>query len=434
MKKTFRYFFVLGLFSPIILLASTHLNSAKFIPVKNGVVARFTFNSPVKYHYFSLSKPDRFVLDFDKTITNKKIKLNYSGGIVKNIRVSNIKNQLRLVFDLNASAKARIILKNKTLTMNLVQIKKQRVKRRSPSIYLSAAQFNKLKPKAAMVVIDPGHGGKDPGATGPKGIHEKNVVLEIAKDLRADLKPYKTINVDMTRKGDYFVTLRGRLAVARKDKANVFVAIHADSFYNRTARGASVFALSEHGASSEAARWLASSENYSVLGGAKFKDRSRAVRSVLLDLSQAVTIQDSLNFGKDIYASLKKVTDMHTYHVEQAPFVVLKSPDIPSLLVETGFISNPFEEHRLNSSPYQHTLGMALKNGIVKYLYQHPPHDSLIAWQQAGKLKVTLKKKTSLASLARAYNVSILSLQKANATKAKNFKRGEKIQIPQASV
>ena len=176
MKKTFRYFFVLGLFSPIILLASTHLNSAKFIPVKNGVVARFTFNSPVKYHYFSLSKPDRFVLDFDKTITNKKIKLNYSGGIVKNIRVSNIKNQLRLVFDLNASAKARIILKNKTLTMNLVQIKKQRVKRRSPSIYLSAAQFNKLKPKAAMVVIDPGHGGKDPGATGPKGIHEKNTI------------------------------------------------------------------------------------------------------------------------------------------------------------------------------------------------------------------------------------------------------------------
>jgi N-acetylmuramoyl-L-alanine amidase len=252
-------------------------------------------------------------------------------------------------------------------------------KPRRPKPYLSVNKMKPAKPRLAIVVIDPGHGGKDPGATGPKGIHEKNVVLSVAKDLRADLKKVPTIGVDMTRTTDHFVTLRGRLRKARRDKASVFVAIHADSFYKQTARGASVFALSDHGASSEAARWLANSENHAALGGTTFKNHSRAVKSVLLDLSQAATIKDSLILGQDVYQSLKHVTDMHSYHVEQAPFVVLKSPDIPSLLVEIGFISNPFEEKRLNSVAYQHKIAAALEKGIVKYLYQHPPRGSLIA-------------------------------------------------------
>lgn len=225
----------------------------------------------------------------------------------------------------------------------------------------------------AVVIIDPGHGGKDPGATGQRGTHEKNIVLAIGKDLYDDLAAQKGITPVMTRNGDYFVTLRGRLQLARKGKGDLFMAIHADAFSNLDARGATVFALSEHGATSEAARWLAQKENYSELGGVSLSDKSYMLRSVLLDLSQTATIQDSLQFGYAELAALKKVSRLHENFVEQAPFMVLKSPDIPSLLIETGFISNRDEEAQLNDPSYQKQLASALAAGIVNYLQQNPP-------------------------------------------------------------
>lgn len=236
----------------------------------------------------------------------------------------------------------------------------------------------------AVIVIDPGHGGKDPGASGSGGIDEKNVVLAIAKDLDVDLKKEPHITPELTRHGDYFVTLRGRLRLARKGRADLFMAIHADAYSDNYAHGASVFALSEQGASSEAARWLAQKENYSELGGVDLADKSYELRSVLIDLSQTASISESLQYGWSIVNALRQNhMTLHRGTVEQAPFVVLKSPDIPSLLIETGFISNQQEELNLNNPDYQQKLAEALAEGVVSYLKHYPPPGTWFALQHS---------------------------------------------------
>lgn len=288
--------------------------------------------------------------------------------------------------------------------------------------------------KAAQVVIDPGHGGKDPGATGPKGIHEKNIVLAIARKIQNDLTKHPTIKMHLTRHQDHFVSLRGRLNLARKHHADVFAAIHADAFYQSGAHGASVYALSQHGATSEAARWLAHSENYAVLGGADFKGHKHQVQSVLLNLSQKATIASSVQLGQTVLHQLSKTTDLHKHQVEQAPFVVLKSPDIPSVLIETGFISNRHEEKRLNSSSYQHKLAYAIAHGIIHYLYKNPPHNSLIARQQRGQLHTQIHQGDTLSSLARDYLTSVHKIQQLNPDLGKTLHPGQKIAVPPASI
>lgn len=239
------------------------------------------------------------------------------------------------------------------------------------------------KPRNIEVVIDPGHGGKDPGATGPHGVHEKTVVLAISKVIVHDLNRVYGIHADLTRKGDYYLTLRQRLRIARRDKADLFIAIHADEYKNANVQGASVFALSQHGASSEAARWIAKRENESELGGINhFNANSQQVRSVLLDLSQTVTIAQSLQVGQVVIDSLKLVTPLHQPYVEQAAFVVLKSPDIPSLLIETGFISNPIEEKELSTPSYQVKIAGAIAQGVVNYFEMHPPRGTIFYDEQ----------------------------------------------------
>jgi len=284
----------------------------------------------------------------------------------------------------------------------------------------------------ATVIIDPGHGGKDPGASGPTGKHEKTVVLAICKDLNTDLQQYAGIKTAMTRNSDYFVTLWGRLVEARKNQGDIFVAVHADSYLNNVAHGASVFALSEHGASSVAAKWLARRENEAVLGGAKFSDNSRDVQSVLLNLSTTATIADSIKLGTNVIQELGDVTHLHTGHIEQAPFMVLKNPDIPSILVETGFISNANEEANLSSPEYEEKLASAIATGIVDYLYKNPPQDSLIALQQTGHLTITVPKDSSVTAIARAYNVSADALREANDLHDNEISAGTELKIPRA--
>lgn len=236
-----------------------------------------------------------------------------------------------------------------------------------------------------IVVIDPGHGGKDPGATGPKGHHEKMVVLAIAKQLQKQINSYPGFKAVLTRGDDRYLTLRYRLALAREYHGDMFVAIHADAFINATARGASVFALSQRGATSEAARWLAQRENQSeLMGGVDLADKDQTLRSVLIDLSQTATISASLNMGSGIISHLRQIMPMHAYHVEQAAFVVLKSPDIPSLLVETGFISNPTEEQQLIMRSHQQKVAQAIAKGIVNYFRTHPPRGSWLATHTHG--------------------------------------------------
>lgn len=239
-------------------------------------------------------------------------------------------------------------------------------------------QYNNLR-RPIVIVIDPGHGGKDPGTISPNGIREKDVVLAISRDLFQLLQKEPGYRSALTRTNDYFIPLRGRLAIARQDKGDMFIAIHADAAGESDATGAAVFALSPHGASSEAARWLAEKENYSELGAVPLSDKSDMLRSVLIDLSQTATISSSLQLGSALLPQLAKVGRLHYTHVETAPFMVLKSPDIPSLLVETGFLSNPLEERRLSDPRYQQEIAQALFTGIKNYFWNNPPPGTLIA-------------------------------------------------------
>ncbi|KQQ33707.1 N-acetylmuramoyl-L-alanine amidase [Duganella sp. Leaf126] len=224
------------------------------------------------------------------------------------------------------------------------------------------------------IALDPGHGGEDPGASGSNGSREKDIVLAIAKRLKGKLEAIPNLRVMLTRDGDYFVPLGKRVDKARKVQADLFVSIHADAFVQPTARGSSVFALSEKGASSSAARWLADKENEAdTIGGVNVRSHDRQLASVLLDLSTTAQINDSLKLGKSVLAEIGGINRLHKGSVEQAGFAVLKAPDIPSILIETAFISNPEEEARLRDENYQNQLADAIVKGIRSYFARNPP-------------------------------------------------------------
>lgn len=225
-----------------------------------------------------------------------------------------------------------------------------------------------------IVAIDAGHGGEDPGAIGPSGLYEKDVVLSIAQKLRARINAQPGMRAMLTRESDYFVPLQDRVGKARRVQADLFVSIHADAFMNPQARGASIFALSDKGATSAAARWMAKRENASdMVGGVNIKAKDSSVMRALLDMSTTAQIKDSLKLGQAVLSHLGKVGKLHKPRVEQAGFAVLKAPDIPSILVETGFISNPEEEAKLRDEDYQARLADALMSGIRRYFERNPP-------------------------------------------------------------
>lgn len=223
------------------------------------------------------------------------------------------------------------------------------------------------------IAIDPGHGGEDPGAIGASGSREKDITLKVAKKLKARIDSDPNMRAVLTRDGDYFIPLHGRVMKARKMQADLFISIHADAFTNPAARGSSVFALSEKGATSASARYLAKKENESdLIGGVSLNVKDPVLARTLLDLSQTATINDSLKLGKAVLGQIGNINKLHKNHVEQAGFAVLKSPDIPSILVETAFISNPEEERRLNDDEYQDTLVTSIFEGIQKYFATNP--------------------------------------------------------------
>lgn len=228
--------------------------------------------------------------------------------------------------------------------------------------------------RLVTVVIDPGHGGEDPGAVGRGGSLEKNVTLEIARRLKAKIDAQPNMRALLTRNGDYFIPLGQRVAKARRLRADLFVSIHADAFVKPTARGSSVFVLSENGASSTAARWLANKENAAdLIGGVNIDVKDPHLARTLLDLSQTATLNDSLKLAKAVLGEIGGINALHKGHVEQAGFAVLKAPDIPSILVETAFISNPEEEQRLTDDGYQDKMADALLSGIQRYFALNPP-------------------------------------------------------------
>ena len=225
-----------------------------------------------------------------------------------------------------------------------------------------------------IVVLDPGHGGEDPGAVGQRGTYEKNVALAIARKLKARIDAEPGMRAALTRDDDYFVPLATRVRKAQAVQADLFVSIHADAFRERSARGSSVFALSENGATSAAARWLAQKENAAdLIGGVNLDVRDPALARTLIDLSQTAQISDSLKVGRHVLDGIGNVNPLHKTAVEQAGFAVLKAPDIPSILVETAFISNPDEELKLRSDRHQSQFAESMRDGIKRYFASNPP-------------------------------------------------------------
>jgi len=364
-----------------------------------------TFNKPVNYKLFSLPEPSRLVVDIINAQYNvqKKTSIEFDHTDISDFR-HGIQDgyNLRIVFDLKQSThfstttqqgktfhvfihlmqqpeklQTKPQPKSQNLSPNLKELIKNDVKLEAlPKANKNSSVGIAPLPRKEkfVVIIDPGHGGKDSGARGPQGILEKNVTLAIAKDLESFIDAQPNMKAILTRKDDYYVGLRQRLAIARKAKGDLFIAIHADAFEEMNAKGASVYALSLHGSTSEAALWLSQKENYSELGNidlGSIENANSEIRSVLIDLSQAATISASLKLGQDTLQQLGKLTELHHDCVEQAPFMVLKSPDIPSVLVETGFITNPEEEIRLKTHDYQEKLANALMSGIKAYCQQN---------------------------------------------------------------
>lgn len=358
------------------------------------------FSGQFTYRAFILPTPNRLVLDLSQTSGH----LNWSRIVLDKTNIIRLRTghptpqSLRLVFDLKQSMTFKTSVwqpanKNlRGLRIDLVPFGLKNASQVSKPAHINEKKIVHAphqsvvhKPSGSLrdvvVVIDPGHGGKDPGAIGQKRTAEKQVVLAIALKLKQLIDRQPGMRAVLTRTGDYYIGLRERMYIARKDDADIFVAIHADAFNNPNSNGASVFALSAKGATSEAARWLAEKENYSELGGVNLKgldDRNGVIRTVLIDLSQTATIEASLQMGSRVLRHLDTITRLHNAKVEQARFMVLKSPDIPSILIETGFISNPKEESNLTSPIYQARLTHAIFNGIKAYFWAYPPHGTRV--------------------------------------------------------
>jgi N-acetylmuramoyl-L-alanine amidase len=357
-----------------------------------GSEVTLTLTHETDYQVVHLHHPERLAIDLDNTQNLCKKPLFNSASIpIHNIRFGYPEeNKLRVVFDLNYPVNTKIYSEVSHLHQGekifvdfpLSLLNSTSAIKNLPKTSAIVSSTAPKKPvmqvkgfaqnRSVIIVIDAGHGGKDPGATGVGGVHEKEVVLSIAKQLATEINHRKGMKAVLTRDGDYYLELRERLAIARKNKADIFIAIHADAFKNAYSRGASIYALSLRGASSEAARWLAAKENYSELGGVDLKDKGDTLRSVLIDLSQTAAMSSSIALGNDILGNLSSFSKLHYAQVEQAAFVVLKSPDIPSVLIETGFISNKEDEKNLSSSTYQTKLAKAIADGISLYLIQHP--------------------------------------------------------------
>lgn len=406
--------------------AANSITATRVWPAQEYTRIAFESTAPIKYQLIILKNPDRLVLDIEDVeltpvLQSLSDKILSSDPYIKQVRVAKFKpGVVRVAVDLKGEVKSnlfalvpagdykhRLVLDIYPLQDELMAMLSKKMAETDtadqpkavieplppgadaldspitdspvPDSPVGAAP-DAAKPAAdkederlVTIVIDAGHGGEDPGARGAKGSHEKVITLEIAKKLKQKIDAEPNMRAMLTRDGDYFIPLAIRVIKARKLKADLFISIHADAFTNPAARGSSVFALSEKGATSASARYLAKKENESdLIGGVSLGGRDPILARTLLDLSQTATINDSLKLGKAVLGHIGEINKLHKNHVEQAGFAVLKSPDIPSILVETAFISNPEEERRLNNSGYQDKLADSILKGVKKYFAGNP--------------------------------------------------------------
>lgn len=278
-----------------------------------------------------------------------------------------------------------------------------------------------------IIAIDAGHGGEDPGARGQKGTWEKVVVLQMARELARLINQERGMRAVLLRDGDYFLSLRKRIELARSHSADLFVSIHADAFRDRRVRGSSVFVLSQRGASSEHARWLAEQENASdLIGGVSLDDKDDVLASVLLDLSQTASLEASIDVAERVISGLRQVGSVHKRRVESAGFAVLKSPDMPSILVETAFISNPDEEVRLGNAAHQSKIAGAILTGLRSYFLDQPPEGTLLASQR----RHVISRGDTLSRIAERYDVPLSALREVNNLQTDVIRSGQVLTIP----
>jgi len=392
----------------------------------------FDLSGPAEHSLFTLPDPDRIVIDLKNTSLRKELLTDLSNGPVKSIRSGGRNGtDLRIVLDTKSTMRPKsFILKpygeyGDRLVLDLYNIKDKTKKHKVVKSARPTAKKQAKKLRDVVIAIDAGHGGEDPGARGYRGTREKHVVLAIARRLKALVAKEPGMRPVMIRDGDYYISLRGRIKKARQMRADIFISIHADAFRNKKAKGSSVYTLSPRGATSEAARWLAESENKAdLIGGVSLDDKDDLLASVLLDLSQTASLEASLDVADHILGGLKRVGKVHKRRVQSASFMVLKSPDIPSVLVETAFISNPEEERKLLTKSYQQKLAKALMQGIRKYFHRFPPPGTRLAQRHV------IQSGETLSEIAKQYQVPVKNLRSINQLKGDRVKVGQILQIP----
>lgn len=406
--------FILPAFAADVLVTSTRV-----WPASDYTRVTIESQQPVKHTMFSLDGPDRLVLDLEDVALSAVLnelagKISADDPYIKGLRVGRYKpGVVRLVFDLKARVKPEVFALKPVgeyghrLVLDVYPLEPpdpllaflknrdappaepsaapkpapeaappQVIAKNDPPPATKSATHPARPPSARLItiVIDAGHGGEDPGARGRRGTLEKHVTLAIAQKLKERIDSEPNMRAVLTRDGDYFIPLHMRVTKARRVRADLFVSIHADAFVKPSANGSSVFALSERGATSAAARWLAKQENDAdLIGGVNIGVQDVYLKQTLLDLSQTASINDSLKLGKVVLAEMGGINRLHKNQVEQAGFAVLKAPDIPSILIETAFISNPDEEKKLKSAHHQGKMADAIFNGIKRYFSKNPP-------------------------------------------------------------
>lgn len=438
----------------------------------------FDLSGPVEHNLFTLQNPARVVIDLSKTEKSPSLDTldTRNAGPIANVRSApQPGNNLRVVLDLKKDIRPKSFLLKPNeqyghrLVIDLydtstppsatppsspaasvaptVSVPQAKPYVPDPAPMATATATPAPRPiphvggRDIVIAIDPGHGGEDPGAIGPSGVKEKDVVLQISRRLQQTLDAEKGIRAVLVRNGDYFLPLASRREIARKKhRADLFVSIHADAFTRRSAAGASVFALSRSGATSTLARVLAEKENQSdLIGGVSLEDKDETLASVLVDLAMEGSMEHGMKVGNSVLQNMGRVTPLHKKRMEQAGFAVLKS-DIPSILVETGFISNPEEERKLRSEAHQIQLARAISQGIIQYFDQHPPPDTYFARRRdaggaqlasAGGRQHRIERGETLSHIASRYQVSLASLMRYNSLSDPGMvKVGQVLRIP----
>jgi N-acetylmuramoyl-L-alanine amidase len=421
----------------LLLGATTHsfaatVNSVRVWSGPDSTRVVFELTAPVEHRVSTLADPARIVIDLPDTKAAGPLSLPEPKGVVAAVRSGpRSGGDLRVVLELTKAAKAKTFLLapneqyGNRLVVDLVQGVDTPVVRHAPPMSEHG--------RDVVVAIDAGHGGDDPGASGHKGTHEKDVVVAIARRVAEELDAQPGMHAVLVRNGDYFVPLRKRIEIAHAAQADFFMSIHADSYRDTSATGATVYVLNEKGATDEAALRLARRENESdLIGGVSLADTDQTLARVLLDLSQNAALSASTAAGQRLIKKMSAVTPMRRMQVQQAPFLVLKSPDIPSVLVETAYISNPREEASLRNSQYQASLARALSEGIVDYFTANPPQGSYFAHAAEPPQPTVhhVARGETLSEIAERYRVSTASLRRSNSLKTDSVRIGQVLTIP----